>query len=246
MFVCSVASRPLQVGQNFIPSSVPSTFAPSPTPAPQAVSSGLNDLFELSTGMAITTGGYVAPKAVSSRSGTPPARSARVGNFSRVLCRQVWLPAVKAKGLEISGTFSRRQGHMYMDMTFTNKALQHMTDFAVQFNKNRWVARRFSDSPDPLTPLITKLQAFSRLLLVCVCVLFLPCSFGMIPTSPLPIHTPLMPSQSIDASLPINTIGPVMKMDPLNNLQVTEASRTPAAPKIQYGGPLISMEPLAS
>lgn len=54
---------------------------------------------------------------------------------------QVWLPAVKAKGLEISGTFSRRQGHMYMDMTFTNKALQHMTDFAVQFNKNRLVIK---------------------------------------------------------------------------------------------------------
>lgn len=54
---------------------------------------------------------------------------------------QVWLPAVKAKGLEISGTFSRRQGHMYMDMTFTNKALQHMTDFAVQFNKNRSVLK---------------------------------------------------------------------------------------------------------
>ncbi|KAA8586541.1 hypothetical protein FQN60_000377 [Etheostoma spectabile] len=123
------------VGQNFIPSSVPSTFAPSPTPAPQAVSSGLSDLFELSTGMANTSGGHVAPKA----------------------------------------------GHMYMDMTFTNKALQHMTDFAVQFNKN---------------------------------------SFGMIPTSPLPVHTPLMPSQTIDVSLPINTIGPVMKMDPLNNLQV--------------------------
>uniref|UniRef100_A0A8C6NZI4 AP complex subunit beta n=1 Tax=Nothobranchius furzeri TaxID=105023 RepID=A0A8C6NZI4_NOTFU len=93
----------------------------------------------------------------------------------------VWLPAAKAKGLEISGTFSRRQGHMYMDMSFTNKALQHMNDFAIQFNKN---------------------------------------SFGMIPTSPLPIHTPLMPNQSIDASLPLNTIGPVMKMDPLNNLQV--------------------------
>lgn len=52
---------------------------------------------------------------------------------------QVWLPAVKAKGLEISGTFSRRQGHMYMDMSFTNKALQHMNDFAIQFNKNRFV-----------------------------------------------------------------------------------------------------------
>uniref|UniRef100_A0A8C7UC22 AP complex subunit beta n=1 Tax=Oncorhynchus mykiss TaxID=8022 RepID=A0A8C7UC22_ONCMY len=94
---------------------------------------------------------------------------------------QIWLPAVKAKGLEISGTFSRRQGQMYMDMTFTNKALQHMTDFAIQFNKN---------------------------------------SFGVIPTTPLPIHTPLMPSQSIEVSLPLNTIGPVMKMDPLNNLQV--------------------------
>uniref|UniRef100_A0AAY4CA96 AP complex subunit beta n=1 Tax=Denticeps clupeoides TaxID=299321 RepID=A0AAY4CA96_9TELE len=142
------------VGQNYIPSSVPSTFAPSPTPA--ALSSGLNDLFELSSSMSITTGGFVAPKAV-------------------------WLPAAKAKGLEISGTFSRRQGHMYMDMSFTNKALQHMTDFAIQFNKN---------------------------------------SFGMIPTTPLAVHTPLMPNQSIDISLPLNTIGPVMKMDPLNNLQV--------------------------
>ncbi|XP_033904463.1 AP-1 complex subunit beta-1 isoform X2 [Acipenser ruthenus] len=142
------------VGQNFIPSSVPTTFAPSPTPA--VISSGLNDLFELSTGMGIAPGGHVAPKAV-------------------------WLPAVKAKGLEIAGTFSRRQGHMYMDMTFTNKALQHMLDFAIQFNKN---------------------------------------SFGVIPTTPLAIHTPLMPNQSIDVSLPLNTIGPVMKMDPLNNLQV--------------------------
>ncbi len=52
-----------QVGQNFIPSSVPNTFAPSPTPA--ALSSGLNDLFELSTGMSITTGGYVGLKTVS-------------------------------------------------------------------------------------------------------------------------------------------------------------------------------------
>lgn len=44
----------------------------------------------------------------------------------------------------------------------------------------------------------------------------------MIPTSPLPIHTPLMPNQSIEVSLPLNTIGPVMKMDPLNNLQVPQ------------------------
>ncbi|NXD95543.1 AP2B1 protein, partial [Chaetorhynchus papuensis] len=142
------------VGQAYIPTAVPATFAPSPTPA--VVSSGLNDLFELSSGIGMAPGGYVAPKSV-------------------------WLPAVKAKGLEISGTFSHRQGHIYMEMNFTNKALQHMTDFAIQFNKN---------------------------------------SFGVIPSTPLAIHTPLMPNQSIDVSLPLNTLGPVMKMEPLNNLQV--------------------------
>ncbi|KAK2099864.1 AP-2 complex subunit beta [Saguinus oedipus] len=92
------------VGQSFIPSSVPATFAPSPTPA--VVSSGLNGLFELSTGIGMAPGGYVPPKAV-------------------------WLPSVKAKGLEISGIFTHRQGHIYMEMNFTNKALQHMTDFAI-------------------------------------------------------------------------------------------------------------------
>ena len=47
-----------------------------------------------------------------------------------------------------------------------------------------------------------------------------PHSFGVIPSTPLAIHTPLMPNQSIDVSLPLNTLGPVMKMEPLNNLQV--------------------------
>lgn len=50
---------------------------------------------------------------------------------------QVWLPAMKAKGLEISGTFSRRAGVIQMEMTLTNKAMSVMTDFAIQFNRNR-------------------------------------------------------------------------------------------------------------
>lgn len=45
---------------------------------------------------------------------------------------------MKAKGLEISGTFSRRAGVIQMEMTLTNKAMSVMTDFAIQFNKNRW------------------------------------------------------------------------------------------------------------
>uniref|UniRef100_A0A4W4EC20 AP complex subunit beta n=1 Tax=Electrophorus electricus TaxID=8005 RepID=A0A4W4EC20_ELEEL len=134
----------------------------------------LGDLLNLDLGPPVNV-----PQVSSMQMGAVDLLGGGLDSLVRTLV--VWLPAVKAKGLEISGTFSRRQGHMYMDMTFTNKALQHMTDFAIQFNKN---------------------------------------SFGVIPTTPLPIHTPLMPNQNIDISLPLNTIGPVMKMDPLNNLQV--------------------------
>ncbi|XP_045465624.1 AP-1 complex subunit beta-1 [Harmonia axyridis] len=47
-----------------------------------------------------------------------------------------WLPAEKGKGLELFGTFSRRGGQMGMDLTITNKAMQAMSGFAIQFNKN--------------------------------------------------------------------------------------------------------------
>ncbi|OCT98136.1 hypothetical protein XELAEV_18010365mg [Xenopus laevis] len=93
----------------------------------------------------------------------------------------VWLHAMKGKGLEISGTFARRSGAVFMDLVFTNRALQVMSDFAIQFNRN---------------------------------------SFGLTPAAALQILTPLAPNQSTEVSLPLNTIGSVMKMDPLNNLQV--------------------------
>lgn len=48
----------------------------------------------------------------------------------------VWLPAEKGKGLEIQGTFSRRNSQISMDMVFTNKAMQVMSNFAIQLNKN--------------------------------------------------------------------------------------------------------------
>jgi len=40
------------------------------------------------------------------------------------------------------GTFVRRSGQITADMSFTNKALQAMGNFAIQFNKNRWVILR--------------------------------------------------------------------------------------------------------
>uniref|UniRef100_A0A8C7RNH4 AP complex subunit beta n=1 Tax=Oncorhynchus mykiss TaxID=8022 RepID=A0A8C7RNH4_ONCMY len=119
------------------------------------VGGGLGDLFDLG-GVGMPMGAYIPPKIV-------------------------WLPAMKAKGLEISGTFARRAGVIQMELILTNKAMSVMTDFAIQFNRN---------------------------------------SFGLAPAGPLQVLTPLGPNQTIEVSLPLSTVGPVMKMDPLNNLQV--------------------------
>uniref|UniRef100_A0A673CHF9 AP complex subunit beta n=1 Tax=Sphaeramia orbicularis TaxID=375764 RepID=A0A673CHF9_9TELE len=127
-----------------------------PTSFNAPVSGGLDDLFDLGGGVGMPMGSYSPPKTV-------------------------WLPAMKAKGLEISGTFARRSGVIQMEMTLTNKAMSVMTDFAIQFNRN---------------------------------------SFGLAPAGPLQVLTPLSPNQSIEVSLPLNTVGPVMKMEPLNNLQL--------------------------
>ncbi|KAK1892638.1 AP-1 complex subunit beta-1 [Dissostichus eleginoides] len=120
------------------------------------ISGGLDDLFDLGGGGGMTMGTYIPPKTV-------------------------WLPAMKAKGLEISGTFVRRSGVIQMEMTLNNKAMSVMSDFAIQFNRN---------------------------------------SFGLAPAGPLQILTPISPNQIIEAALPLSTVGPVMKMEPLNNLQV--------------------------
>ena len=50
---------------------------------------------------------------------------------------QTWLLAAKAKGLEISGTFSRRNSTVLMELSLTNHAMQAMSGFAIQLNKNR-------------------------------------------------------------------------------------------------------------
>ena len=50
--------------------------------------------------------------------------------------KQEWLSAAKGKGLEVHGTFSRKNGTIFMDMTFANKAMQPMSGFGIQFNKN--------------------------------------------------------------------------------------------------------------
>merc|ERR1711890_189536 len=45
-------------------------------------------------------------------------------------------------------------------------------------------------------------------------------SFGLVPASPLQVPTPLNPGASHDCNLPLNTNGPVQRMEPLTNIQV--------------------------
>ena len=94
--------------------------------------------------------------------------------------KQAWLPAAKGKGLEINGTFTRRSGAINMDLEFSNKALQPMSSFAIQMNKN---------------------------------------SFGLACATQLQV-TVLQPNQITPTTLVLNTSGPVMKMSPINNLQI--------------------------
>jgi len=75
-------------------------------------------------------------------------------NAAFVSPKVCWLPAAKGKGLEINGTFSRRNGNVYMDMTLTNRAMQPMSGFAIQFNKNSFgmLPALPMQVPSPLTP----------------------------------------------------------------------------------------------
>ncbi|XP_031555851.1 AP-1 complex subunit beta-1-like [Actinia tenebrosa] len=90
---------------------------------------GLGDLFSLASGPGLAGSMYSAPKGV-------------------------WLPAARGKGLEVAGTFSRRQGQIYMDLAIINKAMQAMEGLAIQLNKNSFGLAPAAplNVPSPLPP----------------------------------------------------------------------------------------------
>eukprot|EP00058_Branchiostoma_floridae_P025283 XP_002610773.1 hypothetical protein BRAFLDRAFT_126313 [Branchiostoma floridae] len=128
----------------------------SMTPAPQQDMGGM-DL--LGGGLDSLLGG---PSPVA---GMPASQASMGGGLGDILGlgissttyvppKQVWLPAPKAKGLEVSGTFSIRQNVRYMDLTLKNNAMAPMGDFAIQFNKNSFGLSPASalQVPSPLSP----------------------------------------------------------------------------------------------
>ncbi|KJE92686.1 adaptor-like protein complex 1 beta 1 subunit [Capsaspora owczarzaki ATCC 30864] len=72
--------------------------------------------------------------------GNPAAAAAApAASFGRGLYsapKATMLAAAQGKGLEVSGTFARRGGEIFLDMTLSNRAMQPMSNFAIQFNKN--------------------------------------------------------------------------------------------------------------
>ena len=80
----------------------------------------------------MTSGGAVSPNKMAPAGGL-------VEKLSTLLPKQPFLNAAQAKGMDLSGTFSRKQGVIYMHLQFSNKAMAPMSDFAIQFNKNSYV-----------------------------------------------------------------------------------------------------------
>ncbi|KAM8720896.1 hypothetical protein ACLKA7_006871 [Drosophila subpalustris] len=109
-------------------------------PAAQATTTSNVDL--LGGGLDILLGGppaasvETAPGGASSLLGDIFGLAGTSLSVGVQIPKVTWLPAEKGKGLEIQGTFSRRNGEIFMDMTLTNKAMQPMTNFAIQLNKN--------------------------------------------------------------------------------------------------------------
>ncbi|XP_063833007.1 AP-1 complex subunit beta-1 [Ostrinia nubilalis] len=106
--------------------------APAPAPAPAASA----DL--LAGGLDVLLGGPAADTSASANTtgllGDIFGVSATPASYTPP--KQCWLPADKGKGLEIWGSFGRQNGQPRMEMTFTNKAMQAMSGFAIQLNKN--------------------------------------------------------------------------------------------------------------
>lgn len=138
----------------------------APPVVPAAQPGGTLDL--LSGGLDSLLGGGGADVAAAPAPGVAPATGATssaglLGDIFGIpstatpvysVPKQVWLPANRGKGMEIHGTFNRRNGIITMDMTIHNKAMQPITNFAIQLNKNSFGISPAAplNVPAPLAP----------------------------------------------------------------------------------------------
>lgn len=127
-----------------------------------------------------------------------PQQSSAVSN-GYVPPKELWLDASKGKGLQIEGTFARRSGTINMEMVFTNKVMQPLSDFAIQFNTNSYVF-----------DFKLNIQDFYLYIF----------SFGLTPAGPIDVGI-ILPNQSANVQLACRTNGPAQRTEPLTDLQVS-------------------------
>jgi len=97
-----------------------------------------NDLLSiLGSGNAMGSSGLMSPNSglmSPSNSGLSGLNNLSLG--SQQPPKTVMLPANEGKGMEISAVFVKRLSKYFMELTFTNKTAQPLSEIAIQFNKN--------------------------------------------------------------------------------------------------------------
>ncbi|KAL7752085.1 beta-adaptin [Sorochytrium milnesiophthora] len=132
------------------PAGSPQQQAISTSPAPAAPASGGMNLLDLlgddmpSFGASSSSGpGAVSPTMggiglmdMSSSFGAQSTSPIGVQFAAYSAPKTQLLDPTQGKGFGISGTFAKRNGTVFLDMTFQNQTGQPLSDFAVQLNKN--------------------------------------------------------------------------------------------------------------
>jgi len=99
-----------------------------------------NDLLSiLGSGNAMGSSGLMSPNSglmSPSNSGLSGLNNLSLG--SQQPPKTVMLPANEGKGMEISAVFVKRLSKYFMELTFTNKTAQPLSEIAIQFNKNTY------------------------------------------------------------------------------------------------------------
>jgi len=123
---------------DFLGSTTTTTTTTTAAPAaPTSSVAPLDVLLGLGTPATATTTTPVAPApaVVDLFGGAAPA-VAPAAMPPITVQKEVLLPAERGAGMELRGTFVRRDGQLWMDLTCVNRGTVALSQFAMQFNKN--------------------------------------------------------------------------------------------------------------
>lgn len=116
------------------------TFSPMKGAAPSYAPSigtqgGLDDLLGMMDDLPTSS-----PQNFGANNSSPMSwSSSPTSSSSFVFPKTLVLDAVSSQGLNLLASFSRRNGRIFIDFTFSNKSTLVLSDFAIQFNNNSYL-----------------------------------------------------------------------------------------------------------